>query len=206
MPTQKYFFGWLPDFPDHRDLPFKAALAPQQLPPKVDMRPQCPEVYNQGRLGSCTANAIAGAIEFEMIKQNAARVFTSSRLFIYYNERELEGNVTADAGAYIRDGIKTVNQEGVCPEINWPYDISKFAIKPPLECYNLALKNTVSSYLRVSNSLNELKSCLAEGFPFVFGFTVYSNFYAAGETGYLTMPSPTDSFEGGHAVAAVGLR
>src|SRR5579885_3552199 len=110
-------YGWIPDLPDQRDFLF---AAPQEviaaLPPRVDLRPQCPPVYDQGQLGSCTANAIAGAIQFTQMKENLAQIFTPSRLFIYYNERAMEGTVSVDAGARIRDGIKSVATQGDCPE------------------------------------------------------------------------------------------
>ena len=84
----------------------------QALPPSVDLRPKCPPVYNQGSLGSCTANAIAGALEFLQMAEGLPQVFTPSRLFIYYNERAMEGTVDSDSGAMIRDGIKSVNAQG----------------------------------------------------------------------------------------------
>src|SRR5213592_3959840 len=100
--------GWIPDIPDQRDFayaPPRAALL--QLPAQVDLRKQCPKtVYDQGRLGSCTANAIAGAIEFDQIKQGMLQE-TPSRLFIYYNERAMEHTIVLDNGAQIRDGIKS---------------------------------------------------------------------------------------------------
>src|SRR5436305_10552782 len=108
-------YGWVPDLPDARDHLFAAAPATLiALPPKVDLREQCPkEVYDQGRIGSCTANAIAGAFEFELLKQGLAD-FMPSRLFIYYNERSVEGTIGTDSGAMIRDGVKSVATLGVC--------------------------------------------------------------------------------------------
>src|SRR5438445_13260812 len=131
--------GWVPDLPDQRDLVYSAP-APfiMALPTAVDLRPQCPPVYDQGQLGSCTGNAIAGAIEFERLKQKLTD-FVPSRLFIYYNERVIEGTVRSDSGAQIRDGIKSVASQGVCPETEWPYDITKFEQKPPSKAYADAL-------------------------------------------------------------------
>src|SRR5471030_1891458 len=131
--TKKY--GWIPDLPDQRDIIFSAqrdALA--VTPALVDLRSQCPPVYDQGQLGSCTANGIGGAIHFERLKQQAAPDFVPSRLFIYYNERVIEHTVQSDAGAQIRDGIKTVAKQGDCPETEWPYDVAKFAHKPSAAC------------------------------------------------------------------------
>ena len=139
MTTHKY--GWVPDIPDHRDCLFAAPVENlAALSAKVDLRPQCPkEVYEQGQLGSCTADAIAGALEFDQTKQ-AVKVFTASRLFIYDNERVMEGTVNSDSGAQIRDGIKSVGSPGACPETVWAYDITKFADKPPQPAANTKLQ------------------------------------------------------------------
>src|SRR6476646_3515572 len=126
-------YGWRLDLPDARDHIYSAPLA-KALPPAVDLRPNCPPVYDQGQLGSCTANAIAAAVEFDRKKQNLTD-FAPSRLFIYYNERVMEGTVDYDAGAQIRDGIKSVAKIGAAPETDWPYDIAKFADKPPAKAY-----------------------------------------------------------------------
>jgi C1A family cysteine protease len=113
----------------------------QALPTQVDMRPQCPSVYDQGQLGSCTANAIGAAVQFDEMKQKLPRVFVPSRLFIYYNERAIEGTVNSDSGAMIRDGVKSVGTQGTCPETQWPYTIAKFSNKLPAKCYTTALKH-----------------------------------------------------------------
>jgi C1A family cysteine protease len=201
-------YGWVPDLPDARDVLY--AAPPQylaKLPTKVDLRDQCPkEVYDQGQLGSCTANAIGAAFEFDLLKQGLTD-FMPSRLFIYYNERSMEGTVGSDSGAQIRDGIKTVYKQGVCPESSWPYDISKFADQPPAECYTEASSHQVTSYQRVSRVLNQMKGCLAHGYPFVFGFSVYSSFESdeVAKTGVVPMPDvANEEFLGGHAVLAVG--
>ncbi len=197
-------FGWLPDLPDHRDHLYAAPRAALlSLPARVNLAGKCPSVYNQGNLGSCTANAIAGAIEFDRLKQRA-RDFTPSRLFIYYNEREMEHTVPVDSGARIRDGIKSVANRGDCPETEWPYDIAKFAMKPPRQCYDDALKYKVVSYQKVAQNLNQMKGCLAAGYPFVFGITVFQNFPPVGAPGDIPMPGqPFDPPEG-HAMLAVG--
>jgi C1A family cysteine protease len=136
-------YGWIPDLPDERDHLYAAPPAVlSALPPYVDLRTQCPVIYDQGMLGSCTANAIGGAIEFDRIKQSLPD-FVPSRLFIYYNERVIEGTVEIDSGAMIRDGIKSVASEGACPEPEWPYDISMFAVRPSAEAYRDAAKDRV---------------------------------------------------------------
>ncbi len=201
------WYGWKPDLPDQRDFIYKPSKT-QKLPKSVDLRSGCPPVYNQGTLGSCTGNAIAAAIEFGLRKQDQAYSFMPSRLFIYYNERDIEGTVAIDNGAEIRNGIKVVNKLGVCPESMWDYKNYKstFRKRPTPACYKEALKHQVESYYRLNKELKDLKSCLAEGYPFVFGFTVYKEFEGKEitKTGVLEMPKPNEYKKGGHAVLCVG--
>ncbi len=201
-------YGWIPDIPDERDHLYAAPVVNlAKLPARVDLRPQCPKVvYDQGELGSCTSNAIAGAIQFERHKQKLKPDFVPSRLFIYYNERVIEGTVASDNGASIRDGIKSVATLGDCPETLWPYDIRKFATKPSAAAFKQALKYRAVQYQRVSRILNQMKGCMASGYPFVFGFSVYDSFESAAvaKTGVVPMPAPSETLLGGHAVLAVG--
>jgi C1A family cysteine protease len=201
-------YGWVPDLPDHRDHLYAAPVMElKALPSKVDLRPSCPnEVYDQGQLGSCTANAIAGAIEFDQLKQKLPDVFTPSRLFIYYNERVIEGTVDSDSGAQIRDGIKSVAAQGGPHESLWPYVITKFEDKPSPPAFDDGLKHTTVLYQRLVQNLNQMKGCLASGYPFVFGFTVYESFESAAvaSSGLVPMPSTNEQVLGGHAVLAVG--
>ncbi len=199
-------YGWIPDVPDHRDFTFAAPhLGP--LPDKVDLRPLCPpEVYDQGQLGSCTSNAIAAALEFDQLKQKQRDVFTPSRLFIYYNERQMEGTISEDAGAMIRDGIKSVAKQGAPHESLWPYRIERFRQRPTRTAYKDALKHQAITYARVTPTRDQLRACLASGFPFVFGFSVYESFEsdAVERTGEIPMPQPHERLLGGHAVLGVG--
>lgn len=198
-------YGWIPDVPDVRDLSYALSLGScVGLPSSVDLRPGCPPVYNQGSLGSCTAQAIGAAYQFCHTKQFKYG-WLPSRLFIYFNERVLEGTVNVDSGASLRDGIKTVVKQGVCREAIWGYDISKFSVRPPVKCYSEAMKDQVKTYLRL-NTLGEMRECLASGLPFVFGFSVYESFERAttATTGKVTMPKSGERLLGGHAVMAVG--
>lgn len=206
------WYGWVPDIPDQRDHLY--AAPPQylgKLPVAVDLSGDCPSVYDQGELGSCTANAIAAAIQFDQIKQAkkdpAIKPFAPSRLFIYYNERDMEGTVDSDSGAQIRDGIKSVASIGSCPETDWPYEVSRFRdrpIDPP--CYRDATLGKVVLYQRVARNVTQMKGCLTSGFPYVFGFTVYESFESpeVANTGVLNMPAAGEQALGGHAVLAVG--
>jgi C1A family cysteine protease len=175
-------------------------------PPKsVDLRSKCPPIYDQGQLGSCTGNGVAAVVEFDQRKQGI-KEFIPSRLFIYYNERVIEGTVNQDSGAQIRDGIKVVATLGAPPEKDWPYDISKFADKPSAKAYSDAKKDVVKIYSRVAQNITQMEGCLADGFPFVFGFTVYDSFEGAqvAQTGVVPMPQPGENVVGGHCVVAVG--
>jgi len=199
-------YGWIPDLPDKRDFLY---VAPPEvtgkLPPRADLRSQCPPVYNQGELGSCTANAIAGAIEFDQGKEGM-REYIPSRLFIYYNERAKEGTVSIDAGAMLRDGIKSVASLGACRESEWPYEIQRFADRPTERCYEDAKKHRAIEYRRLGRDLTQLRGCVASGYPFTFGFTVYESFESpeVASTGVAPLPEPGESVVGGHAVLAVG--
>jgi C1A family cysteine protease len=194
-------FGWKPQLPDLRDYAFaKIAKAVPKLPDVIDLRNKCSAVEDQGNLGSCTANALAGNLEFlEQVKTDL------SRLFIYYNERVIIGTAQYDSGANLRDGIKTLVSQGVCKEAEWPYNIAKYAVRPSALCYTRAKPHTITSYYALRTKDDMLK-CLASGFPFVFGFSVYSSFVsdATAKTGIVTMPKPGEQLLGGHAVMAVG--
>lgn len=195
-------YGWVPDLPDRRDIPYSTLMKVMALPASTDLTAKCPEVYDQGQLGSCTANAIAAALEFDQ----KISPFVPSRLFIYYNERAIEGTVPSDNGAQLRDGIKSVSSQGTCHETIWPYDISKFAAQPTPPCYTDALTFTATSYYSIDQDITQMKTCLAEGFPFVFGFTVYDAFEspAVAASGTSNLPAAGEHVIGGHAVLAVG--
>ena len=217
MATIHRSLGWQRDLPDHRDFLYSAPLAQlKALPAKVDLRKGCPPVYNQGAIGSCTANAIAAAVQFDRRKGSQKPDFVPSRLFIYYNERVIEHTVHYDAGAQLRDGIKTVAKQGVCPEKEWPYDDTgplhengpfparaPAGQKPSAKCYVDAARYTALTYQRVVQTLTQMKGCLAEGYPFVFGFTVYEKWYEK-HTAVLPLPGAHEGVVGGHAVLAVG--
>jgi C1A family cysteine protease len=196
------YYGWVPDLPDQRDFLYTAPTPVQRsIPPKMDLSSRCPPIYDQGQLGSCTANAIAAAIEFDQKKK-----FVPSRLFIYYNERDMEGTIGSDSGAQIRDGIKSVATLGAPPERLWPYDISKFEEKPSDAAFSAAKADLVVLYQRLIQDIDTMRGCIASGFPFVFGFTVYQSFESAAvaKSGQLNMPKFDEKIIGGHAVMAVG--
>lgn len=202
-------YGWTPDLPDARDR--KASDAPHLQhftpPQRIDMRAKCPPVYDQGQLGSCTANAIAAAIDFERARQGLPFI-TPSRLFIYYNARLEEGTVDSDSGAMIRDGIKSVAKFGDCPESEWTYsdDAAAFKVQPSSAAYADALKYKALDYWRVPRDLMQMRGCLAAGYGAVIGFSVYESFEtdAVAHDGLVPLPKPDENLLGGHAVFVVG--
>lgn len=208
MPLGTHQLGCHPDDPDDRDHAFVAdAAVLAALPASADLSkaPFEPPIADQRPLASCSAHAIGAMFAFVAAKEGRPPV-VPSRLFIYYNERQMEGTTATDSGAKIRDGIKTIAKLGVCQEALWPYDTAQFAQQPPQPCYADALNNQAIEYLRIGGGLPELKACLAAGYPFVFGMSIYTNFFTpeTERTGAGPMPGPADTLMGGHAVTAVG--
>ena len=168
----------------------------------VDLRPYMPAIYDQGQLGSCTANALCAAIQFVHPKAPIP-----SRLFLYYNERRMEGDVPNDAGAQLSDGVKCLESIGVCPESSWPYVISKFAMAPTSRCYIDASKNRASrASFAVPCDAVGMKQVLDAGHPFVVGISIFESFESAtvASTGVVPMPVAGEQCLGGHAVLCVG--
>ena len=200
-------YGWKRDLPDHRDQ-FKIYndFTEQSYVKVNDLRNKCPPIYDQGKLGSCTANAIAGAFEYNDLKKYPDNPVMPSRLFIYYNERYMENTVNTDSGASIRDGMKTLNYNGVCPEIEWPYDIEYFNVCPSKFCYELAYQYRSIEYKRVKQELDQLKKCIDDDYLIICGISIFDSFESdnVGETGYVPIPKSNESFLGGHAVLLVG--
>jgi len=172
----------------------------------ADLRPQCPAVYDQGQLGSCTANALAAAFEFNEMKQDERVVGTPRRLFIYYNERAQEGDVDKDAGAFTGDGVNGLHDLGVVSESDWPYDPSEFATKPSDELYDSALNNTVTSFKQLSQDETQIKQALYQGYPVLFSADIYTEFEGTtvGSSGMVPMPGADEKSVGGHALIIVG--
>jgi C1A family cysteine protease len=198
----KKALGWLPDGLDFRDYKFSEVMqVPLTLPMKVDIREKLTPIRDQGNLGSCTGFGIAAALEALDPPPKAIM----SPLFIYYRARAILGTVNEDSGGVIRDCIKSCAEKGTCYEACWPYNISKFKVTPPGDCYWQAEKHQILSYYRI-NTLREMKVCLAAGFGFVFGFAVYGSMYSTRtiETGIIPMPKTYENYEGGHCVFGCG--
>lgn len=196
----KHAYGWVRDRPDSRDLLFAAAPTAMK---NVDLRPKMPKVFDQGQLGSCTANASTAVLQYaEKLKGDSS--IRLSRLEVYYYSRLLEGTVNEDAGAEIRDSFKVIANHGAANENFWPYDISKFAVKPPATLSASDRYHRAVEYRAVMASNTDMMSCLSQGFPFAFGFDVYESFEELGPANTLYDPKPSEEYLGGHAVVCVG--
>jgi C1A family cysteine protease len=214
--------GWQPDLPDHRDftadspqiskvLAKSRALqaASAGLPKKVDVSPWCSPIEDQLDLGSCTAQAGVGILEY--FQRRAYGEHTDgSRLFLYKATRNLLG-WTGDTGAYLRSTMGALRLFGVPPESNYPYDIAQFDDEPPAFCYAFAQSFRALTYYRLdpygitqAQVLDNVKTALAAGLPSMFGFTVYSSMWSVGDSGEIPYPQLGESVQGGHAIVAVG--
>jgi C1A family cysteine protease len=198
----KFSFQWQPDKLDSRD--YRYTVTQKVSSNVVDLRSYCSPIESQGSLGSCTGQAIAGAIE--LLNKRNRKPTDVSRLFIYYYERLLLGTVNYDSGAYIRDGIKATNHYGASLESYWPYDIRKFKQEPISEAKTDALKRKVTRYERVLD-FNGCIDALSNGYPVIMGFRVYDSFMSRNVAKTGIMPYPNTKREkllGGHAVLLVG--
>jgi C1A family cysteine protease len=203
MQTSEHHLGGKPDKHDARDKPYVPAIA--SPPASASVAPLVNSVYNQFPMKmSCSANAIAAS--FEMVAKIEKRTISApSRLFLYYNARVRDGSPDKDDGATIRDAIKAAANPGTCAETLWPYDPAQVCAKPSDQAYaNTA--ECVASYFRMNQDINTMKSCIAEGFPFIFGMAVFGSLLVAAEkSGRYDLPSDaTTQPDGGHAVVAVG--
>jgi C1A family cysteine protease len=214
--------GWIPDYPDFRDYTEKteevkltlgsaAVSKGKSLAASVDLREWCSPIEDQGNLGSCTAHAGVGIIEYYE-RKSFERHIEASRLFLYKVTRNLM-KMKGDTGAYLRTTMGAMILFGVPPEPYWPYsdEANKFDQEPPAFCYAFAQNYQTLKYFRHDPSgsksdeiLKRVKTYLASGHPVMFGFTVYNSIEQAEETGKIPFPSAKEKVEGGHAVAAVG--
>lgn len=235
--NEKFAMGWLPDYPDFRDFTegqdevpqrlkllgekdsvkamltkvgvLKRARASVRLPVSVDLRPWCSTIEDQRNLGSCTAQAGVGIVEYFERRALGSHV-DASRLFLYKVTRNVLHWV-GDTGAYLRATMGAMVLFGVPPEEYWPYVVSDFDKEPTAFCYAFAQSYQALSYYRLDPPLiprnvllNRIKTFLAAGLPSMFGFTVYSSISQALTTGNIPYPTPRERILGGHAVDAVG--
>jgi len=219
---KKCGMGWIPDYPDFRDytektdeirsvLSAKGLVRAKTIPSSVDLREWCSPVENQGGLGSCTAHAGTGVIEYYE-RKSFGRHTEASRGFLYKVTRNLM-NAKGDTGAYLRTTMGAMVLFGVPPEAYWPYtdDENKFDQEPSAFCYAYAQNYQTLKYFRhdppgtnAATLLAKVKKYLSQGHPAMFGFSVYNSIEQAEETGKIPLPAPKEKIEGGHAIVAVG--
>jgi C1A family cysteine protease len=203
-PRKIHRYGWKPSLPDLRD--HIADASELAILDEVDPRADLPDVFDQGQLGSCTANAVAAAVEYDA-KLNGSDPGVLSRLWIYYYERKLEGApADQDTGAFGRDGLKVCNKMGVPLEKDWPYDIKQFSVQPPDTLDSEAAQHRISNYRVVPRNLDSMKAVLSNKQTIAFGFSVYQSFESAevAKSGIVPMPTRGEKALGGHEVLLVG--
>ncbi len=217
--------GWIPPMPDLRDytpetkevtqitkkLGLKEDKMPKAMPSSVDLRQWCSPVENQGALGSCTANAAAGIVEYYE-RRAFGKHINASRLFIYKSTRDLM-RVTGDTGAWLRNTMGALRLTGVAPEKYWPYDISKFDNEPPSFVYAVAdnyealryfCHDPIGANVPKSTVVARVKIYLAYGIPSMFGFFGFGSFNYSNVRGGIPFPCPGERARWGHAIVAVG--
>ncbi len=206
-------FGWIPDYPDARDYTrntegISLLLKESPKTAKVDLRDYCSPIVNQGNIGSCTANAASGILEYFQ-KRSCGAYSPVSRMFIYKATRNLMKK-TGDTGAYIRTTMGALALFGAPPEKYWEYVEGKYDLEPLPFCYSFAQNYQALSYFRLDEQgkaekdvLLGIKETLSGGIPAMFGFTVYSSIRES-IGGKIPYPGKGDSVLGGHAVVAVG--
>ncbi|MGD0339472.1 MAG: C1 family peptidase [Bacteroidota bacterium] len=221
-PQQQYGMGWLPDYPDFRDFSSThETIAPllktmkanrpgkKSIKSSVDLRQWCSPIEDQGELGSCTANAGTGIVEY-FERRAFGKHIDASRLFLYKVTRNL-AHLKGDSGAYLRSTMGALVLFGIPPEEYWPYVVSDYEKEPPAFCYAFAQNYQAIKYYRldppnttVDVLLTDIKTNLASGLPLIFGFTVYNSISHASSNGRIPFPSAGEKVAGGHAVVAVG--
>lgn len=213
VPMSRFNLNYVFEPKDVRDRKFKTLFKETELevelPEHVDLSSNggWGDILDQGDLGSCVSNSVATCIRY-VRKKDKMTVYDPSRLFIYYFGRLIENfPISEDTGLYIRSGYKSVAQYSVCSEKNWPYTPQRFGIKPSQYALDAAKQHKTFQYLSLDGDLQQLRKCLADGYPISFGFTVFESFMSiqVARTGVVPIPKYKMEEEyGGHAVTLVG--
>ena len=208
-PAVPYAMGWNRDLPDLRDYtvehekvaailddrPAGATIRGSSAAGKVDLRQWCSPIEDQRDIGSCTANASVGIVEY-FERRAFGKHLDGSRLFVYKATRNLLG-LTGDTGAWLRSAMGALATFGVPPEKYWPYDTKKFDVEPPAFVYALGQAYQAESFYRLDpvgttpdKVLDAIKKHLFAGIPSMFGFTVYDSISQADGAGKGKIPFP----------------
>jgi C1A family cysteine protease len=196
--------GYQADRKNTKDAAFSPGRS-AEMPEQVDLRPYMSGVENQRDTNSCAANATAGAYEY-LMKRLLGSTEDVSRLFIYYNARDLDGSTHEDEGTYISSCVKVSKLQGLCSEKTWPFEAGQILDRPAEDAYEEAKGFQINPIpRRVEVDLQSMKNCLAEGFPFIFGLQLFGSFQKAGPDGLVPMPDlENETHDGGHAMLCVG--
>ena len=204
MPIRKTY-GWRRSIPDFRDRKF-AIPRPLQLvsalPPAANNSSICVPAMDQGSLGSCVPHATSAVMRSERIKQGLADA-PLSRLQLYYDARDIEGTLASDAGVEVRTAIKCAANNGLAPEGLWPYNPTKWNVKPTPDVYAAAKANEALQYMAVDRTVHDIKAALASRHCVVFGISVFTSFESdmVARTGIIPYPNVlSDKSEGGHCM------
>jgi len=220
--------GWLPPLPDMRDYTdaapkivgiakklglTKGGKKPKTSPPSIDLRSWCSAVENQKTLGSCSAHAAVGVVEYFQ-RRAYGKSLEGSRLFVYKATRNLM-QVTGDTGAWLRNAMAALAICGIPEEKYWPYtDASPAFDKEPTSfVYAVADNYEALSYfchdpqaanIPSATVLANVKNYLAAGIPSMFGFWGFPSFASTDVQGGIPNPCPGEQAQWGHAIVAVG--
>lgn len=187
---------------DFRDVMYIRGSRP--LRPVVDMRDLASAVEEQLNVGSCIGNALVGAYEILLKRDEPHLQVDLSRLFVYYNARLLEGTTGVDDGATVRDGMKALRTDGVCTESLWPYDLKLLYKKPSDEAYADGHRRTIKNYYRLT-SVEDMLDALNSNTPVVIGTSTYNGFNdLTASNPIIHKPCSTDMVSGSHAMCLVG--
>lgn len=205
MSIENKGIGWRPDPEDDRDFVYgapkkiKAAVKPAKFIQKMELQ------FDQGPANSCVGNGVSSLIWALHILTGLSK-FTASRLFIYYNARKMIGEQNQDNGCVIRDAIKSINTEGACSEGTWAYDLKKLRTAPDSKSYVEGEKHQSIRYEKINRNIEDMKTCLFEGYPFVLGFRVPKSFSSpeTRKTGIIKTPTATEPLNSGHCMVAIG--
>ena len=218
----KMKMGWLPDYPDFRDYGHERGevsklfkqmkisdSSGKKLASKIDLSSWCSPVEDQGDIGSCTANAGVGMLEY--FENRAFGTFiNASRLFLYKVTRNLLG-WAGDTGAFLRSTMGAMALFGVLPEKYWPYITADYDKEPTPFCYSFSQNYQALIYYRLDTAgttkpqlLTKIKTNLAAGLPSMFGFKVYSSIQKPVNPGDIPYPTTGEKVLGGHAILAIG--